>query len=56
MPGAWIEESAIKKGYEIIFARHFFKLLPLRSLEEIQADIKTLEQETEGLPARVLAG
>jgi len=48
-PDAWINESSIKIGYEISFTRYFYKPQPLRSLEEIRADILTLEKETEGL-------
>ena len=46
---AWYAPDNVKKGYEISFTRHFYKPQPLRSLEEIRADILTLEQETEGL-------
>ena len=39
----------MKVGYEINFNRHFYKPQPMRSLEEIRADILELERETEGL-------
>jgi type I restriction enzyme M protein len=48
-PDAWIDESGIRTGYEISFTRYFYKPHPLRSLEEIRADILALEKETEGL-------
>src|SRR5207302_3688673 len=48
-PDAWVDESATKVGYEISFTRHFYKPQPLRTLDEIQADIVVLEKETEGL-------
>ncbi len=32
-------------GYEINFNRYFYKYTPPRPLEEIEADIKTVEQE-----------
>ena len=48
-PDAWYVPSSVKIGYEISFTRYFYKPQPLRSLEEIRADILTLEQETEGL-------
>lgn len=48
-PDAWIKESSIKIGYEISFTRHFYKPQPLRTLEEIAADILAIEQEAEGL-------
>ncbi len=48
-PDAWVDESATKIGYEVSFTRHFYKPQPLRSLDEIRADILALEKETEGL-------
>jgi type I restriction enzyme M protein len=48
-PDAWIKEEATKIGYEISFTRHFYKPQPLRSLEEIRADIMAVEKEAEGL-------
>ena len=44
-PDAWIDHDKIKVGYEIPFNRHFYKYQPPRPLEEIEADIKTLEKE-----------
>jgi type I restriction enzyme M protein len=55
-PDAWIDESKTVIGYEISFTRHFYKPQPLRSLEEIEADIRALEKETEGLLEDVLVG
>jgi len=48
-PDAWIKEGATKVGYEISFTRHFYKPQPLRTLEEISADILAIEREAEGL-------
>ena len=53
-PDAWYVPSSVKVGYEISFTRHFYKPTPLRSLEEIRADILALEQETEGLLVEIL--
>ena len=53
---AWIDEGATKIGYEVSFTRHFYKPRPLRTLQEIEADIRALEQETEGLLEDVLTG
>ena len=55
-PDAWYDAASVKVGYEISFTRHFYKPTPLRSLEEIRADILTLEQETEGLLAEIVVG
>lgn len=46
---AWIKEDVTKIGYEISFTRHFYKPQPMRSLEEIHADIIAVEKEAEGL-------
>src|SRR5581483_707638 len=51
---AWFDEASIKIGYEISFTRYFYKPQPLRSLEEIRADILSLEEETEGLLAEIV--
>jgi type I restriction enzyme M protein len=49
VPDAWIDPTSIKIGYEISFTRYFYKPEPMRSLEEIRADIEALSKETEGL-------
>ena len=53
-PDAWYVQSSVKIGYEISFNRHFYRPQPLRSLEEIRADILALEHETEGLIAELI--
>ena len=56
VPDAWIDEASTKTGYEISFSRYFYKPKPLRSLEEIRADIDALEKETEGLLSQIMRG
>ena len=51
---AWYQPKKVKIGYEVSFNRYFYKPEPMRSLQEIRADILTLEQETEGLLAEIL--
>ena len=51
---AWYTPTNVKVGYEINFNRHFYKPQPMRSLDEITADIFTLEQESEGLLAEIM--
>ncbi len=51
---AWIDESSVKVGYEISFTRYFYKPQPMRSLEEIRADILALEKETDGLLQEII--
>jgi type I restriction enzyme M protein len=48
-PDAWIGTSKTQIGFEISFTRYFYKPTPMRSLEEIRADILVLERETDGL-------
>lgn len=48
-PNAWVDEKKTQIGYELSFTKYFYKPVELRSLEEIIADIKALEQETDGL-------
>jgi len=53
-PDAWFVPESLKTGYEISFTRYFYKPQPLRTLEEIRADILALEKETEGLIGEVI--
>ena len=53
---AWYKPASVKVGYEISFTRYFYKPEPMRSLEEIRADILALEQETEGVLGEILGG
>ena len=51
---AWHVADSVRTGYEISFARYFYKPQPLRPLEEIRADILALERETEGLLGEIV--
>ena len=53
---AWYDPASVKTGYEISFTRYFYKPQPLRTLEEIRADILALEKETEGLLGEIIGG
>jgi type I restriction enzyme M protein len=53
-PDAWVDEDATKIGYEISFTRYFYEPEPLRTVDDIRADILALEQETEGLLQNIL--
>ena len=46
---AWINMCSTKIGYELSFNKYFYHQKPLRSLEDIAADILKIEEETEGL-------
>jgi type I restriction enzyme M protein len=55
-PDAWIDGTKTKIGYEVSFTRHFYKPAPMRTLAEIQADIRALEAETDNLIAEIAGG
>jgi type I restriction enzyme M protein len=44
-PYAWMDRTKDKIGYEINFNRHFYRYVPLRSLEEIDGELKQTEDE-----------
>jgi type I restriction enzyme M protein len=54
LPDAWIDHGKTKVGYEINFTKYFYQYKPLRSLDDIRADILKLEKETDGMIAEVL--
>jgi len=56
VPDAWIDHSKTQIGYEISFTRHFYKPQPLRTLDEIRADLEALQAEAEGLLDQIVAG
>ena len=56
VPDAWVDESATKLGYELSFTRHFYKPPTMRPLEEIKADLLTLQDEGEGLLEVIVGG
>ena len=53
-PDAWYVFESVKIGYEISFTRYFYEPQPLRTLEEIRADILALEKETVGLLGEII--
>ncbi|GAB6100631.1 class I SAM-dependent DNA methyltransferase [Halanaerocella petrolearia] len=56
LPDAWINHDKTKIGYEIPFTRYFYEYEELRDLEEIDNDIKELEDEILGLLSEVTIG
>lgn len=54
VPDAWMDRAKDRVGYEISFTKYFYEYTPLRSLDEIKADILALEAETEGLLGEIL--
>lgn len=63
VPDAWINTGKRDErdglvglvGYEINFNRYFYRYTPPRPLEEIEADIRTIEQEIMAMLAEVTA-
>ena len=53
-PDAWYNADSVKIGYEISFTRHFYKPQPMRPLSEIMADMRAVEQESDGLLAEIM--
>ena len=45
VPDAWVDHEKTKIGYEIPLTRHFYRYVPPRPLEEIDAEIEELEEE-----------
>ncbi|MCF8363472.1 MAG: type I restriction-modification system subunit M [Prolixibacteraceae bacterium] len=54
VPEAWIDLDKTKIGYEISFNKYFYKHKPLRSIDEVSAEILELEKENEGLIIDIL--
>ena len=55
-PDAWYDPASVKVGYEISFTRYFYQPRPLRAPDEIWADIRALESESEGLLGEIMGG
>lgn len=55
VPDAWVDHDKTKVGYEVPLTRHFYKYIPPRPLKEIDAEIKTLEEEIQRLLGEVAA-
>ena len=51
---AWIDLEKTKIGYEISFNKYFYMHKPLRSIEEVTAEILELEKENDGLINNIL--
>ena len=54
-PDAWYSPEQVKVGYEVNFNRHFYRPAPMRTLEEIRAEILSVETESEGMLERILS-
>jgi type I restriction enzyme M protein len=54
-PDAWVDHDKTKIGYEIPLTRYFYKYVPPRQVEQIDAEIKQLEREIQELLHEVTA-
>ena len=53
VPDAWYDPTKTKIGYEIPLTRHFYTYTPPRPLEDIDDEIRALEEEIQALLAKV---
>ena len=56
VPDAWMDREKDKVGYEISFTKYFYEYTPLRSTEEIAAELLVLDEETENLLREIVRG
>ena len=54
LPDSWIDRSKDKIGYEINFTKYFYKFPPLRLIEEIVQDLKSLDSEIKQLSMDII--
>jgi len=54
VPDAWVDHAKTKIGYEIPLTRQFYRYVPPRPIEEIDAEIKALEEEIQQLLREVM--
>jgi type I restriction enzyme M protein len=49
VPDAWVDNDKTRIGYEVPLTRHFYRYVPPTPLAEIDAEIRALEAEIQGL-------
>lgn len=55
-PDVYYDEAKTVVGYELSFTKYFYQPVQLRTLEEITADIRAVEAETDGLLDEIIGG
>ncbi len=55
-PHAFVKPDSAKIGYELSFTKYFSQPVQLRTLEEITADIRAIEKETDGMLDEIIGG
>jgi type I restriction enzyme M protein len=53
VPDSWVDHTKTKLGYEIPLTRQFYRYVPPRPLEEIDAEIRALEEDIQELLGEV---
>lgn len=56
VPDAKIDEDSAVVGYELSFTKYFYKPVQLRDAKDIIADIRAIEESTDGLLASIIGG
>ncbi|GAB0172508.1 hypothetical protein NHP164001_05210 [Helicobacter trogontum] len=51
---SWIDWESASVGYEILFNKYFYTYTPPRSLQEIDSELKELEQEVQELLSEII--
>lgn len=54
-PDAYVNDEKTVIGYELSFTKYFYKPVQLRTLEEIAADIRAIEESTDGMLSKILS-
>lgn len=52
-PDAWVPDPVGQEGYELPFTKLFYRYVPPRPLEEVDADLQRVEEEVQRLLAEV---
>lgn len=55
-PDAYVDEDKTQIGYEINFSKYFYKPTKLRSVGDILADLRSLEEESDGMLDDIFEG
>ena len=55
-PDAYVDDDKTQIGYEINFAKYFYKPTKLRSVGDILADLRSIERESDGMLDRIFEG
>lgn len=55
-PDAYVDHTKTQIGYEISFAKYFYKPIELRSMADIIADLNALEAASDGMLLDIVGG